>query len=353
MAIRFDIPPFEPHPLFRNPHAQTIAGTYLPARAFPYQAKRHRVELPDGDAIVLHDDLPPGWKPGDRIALLLHGLAGCYLSSYMVRIAGKLHAAGIRTFRMDLRGCGAGQGLARHPYHAGRSDDARRALQFLARLCLDSPATIVGFSLSGNIVLKLLGKDPEALPPNLEKAAAVSPALDLLTCCKSLVGPFQRMYDRHFVWLLCQQIEENRSLRPDVAPLDNSRRLRTLFEFDDAYTGPVCGFGTAENYYATNSAGRHVSQIRVPTLILAAEDDPLVPGSCFGAIDPSPQVLLHVTKHGGHLGYVGKPRRDPDRRWMDWRIVDWIRTDIRPIDQVTSSHQSAPENKIAATEAGV
>ncbi len=246
----------------------------------------------------------------------------------MVRIAGKLNGAGVRTFRMDLRGCGAGEGLASHPYHAGRSDDAIAALQFVQKLCPDAPVTLVGFSLSGNIVLKLLGEAPDDVPANVEKAAAVCPAVDLARCARSLVGPFQRLYDRHFVRLLCRQVRLNRRSRSDLAPINAPRRLKTLFEFDDAYTGPVCGFGSADNYYATNSAARHIERIRLPTLILASQDDPLVPIACFDGLRLPPHVLLRITRHGGHLGYIGKRGIDPDRRWMDWRIVDWTTTDL-------------------------
>jgi predicted alpha/beta-fold hydrolase len=333
MSLHFETPPFEPHPLLGNPHAQTLAGTYLPGRRFPYRAVHRRVLLPDGDAVVLHDDLPPDWPAGGRAALLIHGLAGSHSSAYMVRIAGKLNGAGVRTFRMDLRGCGAGEGLVSRPYHAGRSADANAALMLVQNLCPDSPLTLVGFSLSGNTVLKLLGEAPDEVPANVEKAAAISPALDLARCARSLVGPFQRIYDRHFVRLLCRQIQLNRRLRSDLPPLDAPRRLKTLYEFDDAYTGPVCGFGSADNYYATNSAARHVERIRLPTLILAAQDDPLVPIACFDDLRPPPHVLLRITEHGGHLGYVGKRGVDPDRRWMDWRIVDWVTTDLTRHDE--------------------
>jgi predicted alpha/beta-fold hydrolase len=328
MTVRFSIPDFKPHPLLRSGHAQTLAGAYLPSGRYLERAVRLRVPLPDGDTVVLHDDRPAGWRPGDRVALLLHGLAGCHQSSYMLRISRKLVRCGVRTFRMDLRGCGAGEGLASRPYHAGRSEDARAALELLQSLCLGSPVTAVGFSLSGNIVLKLVGEAPQNVPINLEKAAAVCPSLDLGLCARSLVDRLQKAYERHFVWLLCRQIEANRRLRPDVPALTADRRLKTLLEFDEAYTGPVCGFGTADNYYTTNSARRHVANIRLPTLILSAEDDPLVPIASFEALELPERVLLHRTKHGGHLGYVGRAGVDPDSRWMDWRIVDWVKADL-------------------------
>src|ERR1700722_15549150 len=256
MVPRFETPPFEPHPLLRNRHAQTLAGVYLPGGRYPYRAVHYRVVLPDGDAIVLHDDIPEAWQAGGRVALLIHGLAGCHTSPYMVRVAAKLNAVGVRTFRMDLRGCGSGEGLAALPYHAGRSDDAMAALEFIGKLCPQAPVALVGFSLSGNIVLKLLGEAPGAVPANVTKAAAICPAIDLGRCVRSLVGPFQRAYDRYFVRVLSRQIHTNTRLRPDVVPLKTPRRMRSIFDFDDFYTGPVCGFGSADNYYASSSAAR-------------------------------------------------------------------------------------------------
>jgi uncharacterized protein len=332
MSPQFQIPPFEPHPLFRNRHAQTLAGTYLPGRRYRYRAVRHRVVLPDADVVVLHDDSPVEWPTGGRVALLLHGLAGCHSSAYMERVAGKLNGAGVRTLRMDLRGCGAGEGLAARPYHAGRSDDAIAALEFVQTLCPHAPVTLVGFSLSGNIVLKLLGEAPDAVPSNVVKAAAICPAIDLGHCVRSLIGPFQRSYDRYFVRVLCAQIRTNSRLRTDLPPLVATRPIASIFDFDDLYTGPVCGFGSAENYYTASSAKRHIERIRVPTLVLAAADDPLVPITCFDGIRVPPNVMLHVTKHGGHLGYVAKRGIDRDRRWMDWRIVDWVTSDLAGSD---------------------
>ena len=332
MSPQFQIPPFEPHPLFRNRHAQTLAGTYLPGQRYRYRAVRHRVVLPDADVVVLHDDSPVEWPTGGRVALLLHGLAGCHSSAYMERVAGKLNGAGVRTFRMDLRGCGAGEGLAARPYHAGRSDDAIAALEFVQTLCPNAPVTLVGFSLSGNIVLKLLGEAPDAVPSNVVKAAAICPAIDLGHCVRSLIGPFQRSYDRYFVRVLCAQIRTNSRLRTDLPPLVATRPIASIFDFDDLYTGPVCGFGSAENYYTASSAKRHIERIRVPTLVLAAADDPLVPITCFDGIRVPLNVMLHVTKHGGHLGYVAKRGIDRDRRWMDWRIVDWVMSDLAGSD---------------------
>ncbi|HQU44402.1 MAG TPA: alpha/beta fold hydrolase, partial [Pirellulales bacterium] len=165
-------------------HFQTLAGVYLPGRRFVYKARQHRVTLDDGDQIVLHDDCPEGWQPGDRVALLIHGLAGCHQSIYMLRIAARLEELGVRAFRMDLRGCGAGVGLARLPYHAGRSEDAAAALETIARLCPASPVALVGFSMGGNIALKLLGELGEERCGHLDRAVAVCPPFDLLAAVR-------------------------------------------------------------------------------------------------------------------------------------------------------------------------
>ena len=314
---------FHPHPLFRTGHLQTLAGIWLPQGLPAESAAQHHVTLADGDRVVLHDDCPATWQAGARTALLIHGLAGNHASPYMVRIARKLNARGERTFRMDLRGCGAGLGLARLPYHSGRSEDAIAALATIATLCPGSPTTLIGFSLGGNITLKLLGEDPASVPAQLDRAVAVCPPVDLLACVKNLERGVNRWYDRHFVVLLREQLAALRRLIPDAPILAATARPRGVFEFDEAFTAPVCGFGTAANYYRLCSSAQFIPDIRVPTSILAAADDPLVPPDVFRELRLSPAVKLHLPNSGGHLGFIGRRNGDPDRRWMDWRVVEW------------------------------
>ena len=315
---------FAPHSLFRTGHLQTLAGVFLPHSRVAETARRHRLALADGDQIVLHDDSPPDWQPGGRTALLIHGLAGCHTSPYMVRIAGKLNARGVRTFRMDLRGCGAGLGLARLPYHSGRSDDAAAALNMIGALCPGSPTALIGFSLGGNITLKLLGESAHQLPANLDRAMAVCPPVDLLACVRSLARGVNRLYDRHFVQLLRQQVTALQKLIPDAPALPAKNPPRGVFDFDEMFTAPVCGFGTALNYYRQCSSAQFIPEIRIPTMILAAADDPLVPGDVFADLRLSPAVRLNVPRSGGHLGFISRGNGDADRRWMDWRVVEWV-----------------------------
>ncbi|HEV3004526.1 MAG TPA: alpha/beta fold hydrolase [Pirellulales bacterium] len=321
-ADRF--PEFRPHALIRGGHAQTLAGIYLPGSNHPYRARQHQVALDDGDRIVLHDDRPDGWRPGGRTAVMIHGLAGCHDSPYMQRIAAKLAARGLRVFRMDLRGCGAGFGLARLPYHSGQSDDAAAALEAVAQLCPGSPATLIGFSLGGNITLKLMGELGDRPCGGLDSAVAVCPPVDLQAAISRMSRPQNRPYDRHFVKLLMQRVAARSRAMPDAPAIDFARRPRGLWEFDDAFTAPVSGFGTAENYYRRASSCRVVRGIRLPTLVIASRDDPLVPSVSLESLDPPASVRICLTESGGHLGFVARRGVDPDRRWLDWRIVEWV-----------------------------
>lgn len=319
-----NFPVFKQHPLVRGGHAQTLAGVFFPGKQSPYRAVQWNVRLEDDDAIVLHDDEPRGWKLTAGASLLVHGLAGRHASPYMVRAAQKLHDVGIRTFRMDLRGCGAGERLARNRYHAGRSDDVLAALRELVRLCPGSPLSLIGFSLGGNLVLKLLGETPDAVPEQLKRAMAVNPAIDLAVCSKALARPAARVYDRHLVKYLWKQLQRRNQMFPNSQIPEFKRAPRRVIEFDELFTAPVAGFESAEHYYACCSSSQFLSNVRVSTLILAARDDPLVPMHIFENVAHSPAVVLHIAEGGGHLGYIGRRGVDPDRRWMDWRIVDWI-----------------------------
>ena len=289
----------------------------------PETAVLRTVLLEDGDQCILHDDVPSSWRPGNRVALLVHGLAGDHASPYMVRIAGKLNAQGVRAFRMDLRGCGAGFGLARHPYHSGRSDDLARAIDVVNQLCPNSPLSLLGFSLGANIVLKLLGEAPDRVPANLDRVLAVSPPVDLYHCVQYMGQGLNRLYDRHFARLLIRQVKALKQKLPEAPDLPRGCLPRGVFDFDEMFTAPVCGFKTALNYYRLCSSAQFVPEIRVPTLIMAANDDPLVHSSTYDDLVVPRSVKLQVHRSGGHLGFISRRKEVGDRHWMDRRAVEW------------------------------
>ena len=310
--------------MFRSGHLQTVVGAYLPYRRPMYRARHHFVRLADGDQLVLHDDCPKDWQPHDRSALLIHGLAGCHESGYMERIAHKLCNQGVRAFRMDLRGCGAGVHLARLPYHSGRSEDAAAALEAIAEHLPHSPTTLIGFSLGANITLKLLGELGHNRCGNLDSAVAVCPPVDLAACSEKISQPKSRVYDRYFVRLLLRQLEHRRKMLPELISAPFTRRPRTLWEFDDSFTAAVWGFRSADPYSSSASSAAWIAPIRVPTLVLASRDDPMIPADCLENAAAPESVQIHMTDGGGHLGFLGRSGVDPDRRWMEWRVVDWV-----------------------------
>jgi len=339
-------PPFRPHPLIHGGHLQTIAGAYLPSRV-NIESTLHRVPLPDGDAIALHEDaqlVPRSPTPGSRppcIAILLHGLCGSHQSSYMLRSSAKLRSRGVRVFRMDLRGCGAGISLARHPLHAGRSEDALAALNYVAQLCPGQPIHLVGFSMGANIVLKLAGELGDAAPDYLASIAAISPPIDLAACTRNIQRGANQIYDRQFVRLLIKHVRERALLIPDALFRPLTPHPCRLQDFDSLFTAPLSGFADVHDYYARASSAPLLFRITVPTFILAAASDPIVPVSAFDSASLSPAIHLHIAPCGGHLGFISSRGSDPDLRWLDWRIVEWIASAPnagRPVERADIAH---------------
>lgn len=324
VSLTVRLPNFVPHWLLRNGHFQTLAAAYLESTLPADRAGRHLVTVSDGDRIVLHDDCPECWNPGDQAALLIHGLGGNHSSPYMRRVAHRLNLHGVRTFRMDLRSCGAGMALARLPYHSGRSDDARAALREIIRQCPGSGIAALGFSLGGSILLKMAGECPAWNPPELQSVLAVCPPVDLAFCVERLGDGLSRFYDKYFLARLMSHVAKWRALVPDVPDPCLPRPPRRIEEFDDQFTGPVCGFGTGANYYRETSAFQFVPGIKIPTLILGSVDDPLVGIESLRRLELPTAARLHTTPGGGHLGFLGQGSGDPDWSWMDWRAVDWV-----------------------------
>ncbi|MDA1053928.1 MAG: alpha/beta fold hydrolase [Planctomycetota bacterium] len=317
-------PPFTPHRLLCNGHLQTVAGIVLRGTRRPCRAVPHPVLLPDGDVTILHDDRPDAWQPTSPTAILLHGLTGSHQSSYMVQAAARLNEAGVRTFRMDMRACGAGEGLSRMPYHAGISQDLLAALERVVEICPASPISVVGFSVGGNIALKLAGEAADRLPPQLSRLVVISPPIDLGVCVDRFSKGAARIYDRYIARMHYRHLLRSASLIQHAPHVVDGFRPRSQRDFDRWYTAAMWGFESVDKFYADTSSCHVLSNIRVPTLLIASRDDPLVPVELFEPLEPLTSITLHLTDHGGHLGFIGRRGPDPDGRWLDWRIVDYI-----------------------------
>lgn len=318
-------PEFRPHPLLRGGHAQTLFTYISRGVKAPSVTNRHQITLSDGDRIVLHDNCPRNWTPFSPAILLMHGLTGCHQSCYMQRCAAKMNARGWRVFRLDHRGCGAGAGLADFPYHAGRIGDIQAALDRVESLCPNAPLFPIGFSLSGNILLKMATAESSQLPRNLTGLTAICPAIDLARACENICQPANRYYDRFFVKRLWKQTLEYAGVHRLLSHvIDSDARPGSLREYDDMVTSPMGGFLDAGDYYRSASCTQDLQALEHPTLIIAAKDDPLVPVDCFDGVKLADETRLILAEGGGHLGFFGRKGSDPDNRWMDWRIIDWV-----------------------------
>lgn len=246
---------------------------------------------------------------------LFHGLGGRADRDYMLRAAARFHAAGDTVIAVNHRGAGAGRGLARRPYHSGATGDLSAVFQRGRSLFPDRWHLAIGYSLSGNILLLLLGQDAagRTLP---DAAIAVNPPVDLDHCSRLLGQGWNRLYDLRFVRLLREDLRHRRALGLEAAPIPS---FATLRDFDERFTARAAGFRDRADYYARCACGPHLGAIRTPTAVLGAEDDPFAPAADLRRCTRSPWVHLHCEPTGGHMGYLSLGH--PGRRWLEPALV--------------------------------
>jgi predicted alpha/beta-fold hydrolase len=314
--------PFNPLTGLGNPHLQTVLGNLWPGRAPPLQSTVRVVPLPDGDQLLVYDSVPRGWAPGDWAALQVHGLGGSHESGTMRRLAAALCASGFRVLRMNLRAAGPSIALCRRLYHGGCSDDVRVVAEHAQLWTSGSPLVLAGFSLGGNIVLKLAGEAASAPLTGLVGVAAISAPIDMVLCCALLGAPHNRFYDRHYTRALVSQVRRHERLFPDQPRVDFPAGV-TLRQFDDLFTAPRWGFADALDYYRRASALPWVARIAVPAYLVTARDDPFIAVTPFEELPANPLHEIHIADHGGHLGFLGADGAG-GVRWAERRVVEWI-----------------------------
>ncbi|QEG20256.1 putative hydrolase [Mariniblastus fucicola] len=319
-----EFPPFRPDTWLANCHMQTILPLFKRGKRVVYSATKHIVHLRDGDRLVVHDDKPKDWITGDRIVILLHGLVGCHGSPYVVRCADKLTRHGIRTIRVDMRGFGDSTLISHSHLHGGCSPDLDDVIDSVHRHSPLSKISVVGFSIGGNIALKAAGEWGDHPHPNVDSIFAVSPPVDLERTSWNLRQFGNRIYELYFMRRLKSHLALRRRKVKGLKDNGLNPLPDRLLQFDDEFVAPVLGYSGAREYYKVCSSGPQLKNITVPTIILTSEDDPIVPFDIYSDFDFSTYVNLVSTKHGGHLGFLGKSIRDPDSHWMDWRIANSI-----------------------------
>ena len=293
-----------------------------------------------GDSVPRLFEIEPGtqvrgechWQrnPQEHPTLvLLHGLEGSCESKYMLGTAEKAWIAGFNVVRLNQRNCGGTEGLSSTLYHSGLSCDIRGVvLELIERDGLPE-VFAAGFSMGGNLVLKMAGDMGSSAPLELRAVVAVNPAFDLASCADALAASRNFIYEHHFVTRLKRRMRYKASLFPklyELRALAGFRRIRTVRDFDDVVTAHYCGFQDASDYYARSSASRVISQICVPTLIITSKDDPFVPFAPFQnpAIQGNPQIMLIATEHGGHCAFISR-EDGGERFWAEARIVEYCK----------------------------
>ncbi len=316
----FFIPPRH----LRNGHLMTIAGSFW-RRSFP--------RLPA--SVTRQFDVEPGtkirgechWQPHAKqypVLVLLHGLEGSSESGYMLGTAEKAWLAGFNVVRLNQRNCGNTEHLTETLYHSGLSGDIRTVVLELIERDGLGKIFAAGFSMGGNLVLKMAGEFGDAAPPELRGFAAVAPAMDLAGCAAALEEPANFFYEHRFVRRMKRRMRDKAKMYPHRYQLGRLSQIRTVRGFDEAITARFCGFRDAADYYAQSSANRIIGHIRRPTLIVTAQDDPVVPFAAFDhpAIRENPFITLLAPRHGGHCAFISQEPGD-ERFWSEARIVEF------------------------------
>jgi len=317
---------FDPHPLLRNPHAQTLASSFWPRR-FPRLPRSTPREFETEAGTRIRGECHWQSQPRERPTLVLvHGLEGSSESGYMRGLAERAFAAGWNAVRLNQRNCGGTESLTPTLYNSGLSGDYRAVLIELIERDSLSQIFFVGYSMGGNLVLKMAGELACAAPRQLQGVAAVCPALELALCVDAVGLPSNFVYQRHFVSDLKDRMRRKAKLFPGKFDLRPMERVRTLREFDDVITATYCGFRDASDYYARSSALQVVGEIGVPTLVVTAQDDPFVPFRSFSdpAIVKNVRVRLIAPAHGGHCAFISRYSGDA-RFWAEARVMEFCR----------------------------
>jgi uncharacterized protein len=356
------VPEFFPRRFLRNGHLQTLVGNFRPRQYALPEPEAHIIEVEAGEV-----DAGEGtsWQ-GDSLAadrwtqaqadaqsrgasfvlchchwqanasrcltvLLVHGLEGSSNSQYVLGNSARAWGAGCNVIRMNQRNCGGTEDLSPTLYHSGLSGDVAAVIRTLSKEKGLSAFALVGYSMGGNLVLKLAGELGEDAPGYLKAVVGVSPAMDLAASADALHSVSNRIYEWKFLRGLRRRFRRKALLFPEIYSTEGLDRIATLRQFDDKITARYSGFGGADDYYYRASSARVASQIAVPTLILHSLDDPFVRmlPPTRAALLANREVRLIETAHGGHCAFLAAPV-EYDGYWAEKTLLDFLLSVTRP-----------------------
>lgn len=335
----FAAEPFVPRRFLGNRHLQTVAGNFLPrANQLPEPARELVEVSPAASAQIASQVLclchwqPPQVRAQRLTAILVHGLEGSAESQYVIGNANKLWRAGANVIRMNMRNCGgSAYEMARLTptlYHSGLSGDVNAVMRFFtSRERLESLA-LIGYSMGGNLVLKLAGELGDNAPPELRSVVGVSPVIDLDASVAALHLPANRLYERRFVRALLRRYRHKVQCFPQAYDPQRAMGVTSVRNFDDRITALYSGFASAEDYYYRAAAARVIDRIAVPTLVVHALDDPFIvmTPETTGAIQTNPHITFVQTEHGGHCAFLSSPdtASGNDGYWAESTLLQFV-----------------------------
>jgi len=316
---------FVPRRFLRNGHLQTLAGNFMPRTSLLPHAEERFVRIDDNIQVLCHCH----WQsaPEERPTIIIvHGLEGSSQSQYVIGTGSKAWAAGMNVVRMNMRNCGGTDHLTPTLYHSGLSGDVAAVFRAMRDEMRLTNISVAGFSMGGNLVLKMAGEWGSDAPPELKAVAAISPAADLALSADAMHEPANRIYEWKFLLGLMRRYQRKSGLFPNVyEKLD--KWPASIREFDDRITARYCGFAGAQDYYDRSSAARVVARIAVTTLVIHSDDDPFIRlrPETRDDMRANPQITLLETDHGGHCAFLTTPNGD-DGRWAERQIVAFLRS---------------------------
>ena len=328
---------FRPRRFLNNGHLQTIAGNYLSRINGLLAPEVQLVEVSPAIANQIASQVlcHCHWQPAEvraarPTAIIVHGLEGSSDSQYVVGNSNKLWRAGCNVVRMNMRNCGGTEALSPTLYHSGLSNDVLVVMNFFVDQYGLQSMSLIGYSMGGNLVLKLAGELGATAPATLRSVIGVSPAVDLQPSADALHLPQNRLYELKFLHNLLRRFRRKAMLFPHAYDRNRAVGIRSLREFDNRITALYSGFTSADDYYNRAAASRLLSHITVPALILNALDDPFVriTDESRAKIEANPNITLKESKHGGHCAFLAEPDGTTgyDGYWAEHTLLHFLLT---------------------------